>query len=116
MTASGAVEDDEESSAKAPLPVLGGRLEYRITPKLSMILAGDVFLFKTDNKTGSLGDGFLLFEHRTFDHFSFGAGFSRVALDLEIDDRETTELLEWQSVSPSVHVFRNAIWSLTTRR
>lgn len=103
--AAGAVEQEEATDAEAPLPVLGGRLLYRITPKLSMIAGTDLFLLKTDEQQGSLTDGHLLFEHRTLERVYFGAGLTRFELNLDIVDEATRDTWEWRSIYNGVYVY-----------
>ena len=55
-TQNSTIEETESASTTAPLPVLGGRLVYRITPKLSMIASADVF-FLNGSGEKRLADG-----------------------------------------------------------
>lgn len=86
-TQNSVIEETESASTTAPLPVLGGRLLYRITPKLSMIVAGDVFFLNRSEEKGSLTDAYIVFEHQTFERVGFGAGLNRFTLNVErVDD------------------------------
>jgi hypothetical protein len=105
MRASEPVEQRESSSTRAPLPVLGGRLQFRIAPKLSMFLSTDLFLFKTANSQGSLADSQLVFEHRILDRVYAGAGLSRFELDLDLENDRTQELWDWRSIYSGVYAY-----------
>ena len=102
---SGAVEQEQQSSASAPLPVLGGRLLFRITPKLSFIYNTDLFLFNDGHAEGSLADSRLLLEHRTFERFYFGGGLSRFELNLDVQDDVTTDVWTWRSIYHGAYVY-----------
>ena len=76
----------EDASVTAPLPMLGGRIRYRVTPKWSMVLAADVFFLSVGDQRGAITDSSLLFEYQTNSAFAFGVGLNRFSLDLEIVD------------------------------
>jgi hypothetical protein len=77
---------EERADFLAPLPMLGGRLVYRITPKLIVVASADWLFLNYDAYRGSLVDAGAFIEHRTFKHVGFGGGLNRLALDLEVDD------------------------------
>ena len=72
----------------APLPVLGGRLEYRATPKLSLLATADWFVLNYADYRGVLSDVQVLAHHRTFYHVGFGGGINLQSTDTEYDDDE----------------------------
>ena len=86
----------EDASVTAPLPMLGGRLRYRMTPKWSMILVSDIFFLTYDSQEGSLTDSSILFEYQGDSAFGFGAGLNRFVLDLDIVDGGRR--WDWESV------------------
>jgi hypothetical protein len=87
------IEQTEAASTIAPLPVLGGRLLYRITPRLNMVVSGDVFFLNQSEQQGSLTDLYVVFEHQTFERVGFGGGLNRFTLDVElIDDGRLCDL------------------------
>jgi hypothetical protein len=86
----------EDASVTAPLPMLGGRILYRMTPKWSMILYSDIFFLTYDSQEGSLTDSSILFEYQGDSAFGFGAGLNRFALDLDIVDGGRR--WDWESV------------------
>jgi hypothetical protein len=76
----------DDASVTAPLPMLGGRLMYRLTPKWSMALASDVFFLSAGDQKGAVTDSSILFEYQTNSAFGFGVGLNRFTLDLDIVD------------------------------
>jgi hypothetical protein len=83
-TASGSFA--ESSSATAPLPVIGFRLDYAFTPKWWMRGKYELFfLDSVDSFRGALNDFSLAIEHRTFQHIGFGFGLNRNSLDVEVE-------------------------------
>lgn len=94
---------EEGGSATAPLPMLGGRMRYRITPKLSMDVQSDIFFLNRGDQQGSLTDTYLSFEHQTFDRIAFGAGVNRWALDIDFTDNG--ERWDWQSVYTGAYLY-----------
>ena len=76
----------EDASVIAPLPMLGGRIRYRLTPKWSMALASDVFLLSVGDSSGAVTDSSFLFEYQTNSAFGVGVGLNRFTLDLDIVD------------------------------
>lgn len=86
----------EGASVTAPLPMFGGRIRYRMTPKWSMILVSDIFFLTSGSQEGSLTDSSILFEYQGDSAFGFGAGLNRFALDLDIVDGGRR--WDWESV------------------
>jgi hypothetical protein len=84
QTASGSLA--QSSSATAPLPVFGFRLDYALTPKWWMRGKYELFfLDSVDSFRGALNDFTLAIEHRTFQHIGFGFGLNRSSLDVEVE-------------------------------
>lgn len=86
--AGGGEEIADDGTLTAPLPTIGGRLGYVVTPKLQVILVGDVFFINYQQYEGVLTDLQLFAEHRTFRNVGFGAGFNYQGLSAEIDGDE----------------------------
>ena len=97
------IQTAERASTTAPLPMLGGRLVYRITPKLSMSVVSDIFFLTRDNQEGSLSDTHIVFEHQTFDRVGFGGGLNRFSLDLDLADDGA--LWDWESDYTGAYLF-----------
>jgi hypothetical protein len=76
----------EDASVTAPLPMLGGRIKYSLTPKWSMVLSSNVFLLSTGDQSGAITDSSFVFEYQTNSAFGFGVGLNRYTIDLDIDD------------------------------
>jgi hypothetical protein len=74
---------NERESLTAPLPVLGVRLAYRISPKLAVIAVGDWFFLNFDEYEGGMGDFFTIVEHRTTKHVGIGGGLNVFQLNVE---------------------------------
>lgn len=66
----------------APLPVLGLRFTFAVTPKLFLKQEADVLYLKVDNFTGSIVDLNFAIEHKTFKHFGFGLGVNSNKLQI----------------------------------
>jgi len=77
----------ENTSVTAPLPVVGFRLDYALTPKWWARAKYELFfLDSVQAYTGALSDFTASIEHRTFAHLGFGIGVNRSSLDVEVDD------------------------------
>lgn len=82
-------ELEESGKFPLPLPVLGGRLGYHVTPKLSVLAQADFFFLNYGDYRGRLVDAGLLVEHHTFRHVGFGGGLNLLSLNAEIEEEET---------------------------
>jgi hypothetical protein len=82
----------EEESLTAPLPVIGARLRYQITPKLGLLTTSDWMFVDYQGYRGTIVDVQLFLNHKTFKHVGFGAGLNVQSFNLEVDD----EQLFWQ--------------------
>jgi len=101
-------EREEGGSATAPLPMVGGRLRYRITPKLAMDVQSDIFFLNQSEQRGSLTDSYLSFEHQTYDRIAFGAGINRWALAIDFTD--DGERWDWQSVYTGAYLYLRVLF------
>ncbi len=79
------VEEAAEQSVTAPLPVVGGRLIYNVTPKLGVLLNTDWFFLNYNEYQGVLLDTILFADHRTFKHVGFGGGINLQTINVEVD-------------------------------
>jgi hypothetical protein len=84
-TGSASVDIREDADATAPLPVVGIRLGYRITPRLAYNADLDVFVVSYDRYKGYSSDVKLLLEYRPSKHLGFGGGISVTNLDIEVE-------------------------------
>ena len=83
----------------APLPVLGARMDYRVTPKLDVLAGADIFFINQGDYSGSMTDLRLQLEHRTTKHFGFGVGLDHFALDADAtgDKWQGAVAADWNS-------------------
>jgi hypothetical protein len=81
---------NEQETLTAPLPVVGGRLVYRITPRLSALVAGDWFFINYDAYQGNMSDFFTIIEHRATKHFGVGGGINLFSLNVVIEETDIT--------------------------
>jgi len=81
---------EERADGVAPLPVIGGRVSYSITPKWIWLTSIDVFAIDTGSYGGTLTDIEILFENRVSRHFGWGAGFEVLSFDLNATDDDLT--------------------------
>lgn len=79
---------EEEDEAFVPLPVVGLRGTYAITPKLFLRASWEYFKISEDDLEGRLIDTNIMLEHNTFKNVGFGIGFNIVDFDLEDNDGE----------------------------
>jgi len=74
-------------SVSAPLPTLGFRLDYQISPRWHSLLGADVLYVDTgDDLKGSLDTTSLAVEWRVARNVVLGAGLERWAIDVSVDD------------------------------
>lgn len=75
----------ESAGVTAPLPVLGLRMGYAITPKWSTQLLMEAFAIDyEDTFSGSLTNFELNTEYRLFQNFAIGAGIASLGIDVEV--------------------------------
>ena len=98
-----APDESENRSVTAPLPMLGGRLIYRLSPKWQILASSDIFFLNRGSQEGQLADSNILIEYKASDHFSFGGGLNRFSLDLQLVDNGRQ--WDWSSVHTGVHLY-----------
>ena len=98
-----ALDESENQSVMAPLPMIGGRLVYRLSPKWKILAATDIFFFNRDSQEGQLTDTNIFIEYEASDHFLFGGGINRFSLDLQLLDDDTA--WDWSSVHTGLHLY-----------
>ena len=73
----------------APLPMIGLRMGYAITPKWSVNYVAESFFIDINDKLrGALINYELNTEYKLFKHFAIGAGFARIGSSLEVNDND----------------------------
>jgi hypothetical protein len=75
----------EADSITAPLPVIGLRGDFAITPKLFFKTNIDFFYVEFDNYEGSIVDVRMAVEYNLFKNVGFGLGFEHVQVDVEAE-------------------------------
>lgn len=77
----------ETAATTAPMPVLGFRMDYAATPRLTVRFRTDTFYFDFEDKIrGSLVELQVGAEYRMFRNFSVGGSLSRLAIDVDVED------------------------------
>ncbi len=76
----------EQADGVAPLPVVGGRLSFSISPKWIWITSIDLFAISTGGYSGTLTDIEVLIENRVSRRFGWGAGIEVLSFDLSASD------------------------------
>lgn len=74
ITSTGVAASDART--KFPLPVVGFRLSYNITPKFSWYVRAEVFALEFEEWEGAYTTAQLGMEYRAFEHVGFGLGVS----------------------------------------
>ena len=77
--------DEDVSDFLAPLPVVGLRGAYAITPKFFLKASVDYFWIEIDSFEGQLIDTNLSLEYNFFKYVGAGIGYNYFNLDLEVD-------------------------------
>lgn len=75
----------EEESVTAPLPFLGVRLDYAITPKLFIKQSVDFFYMEYNQFKGRLLDAKIGIEYNIWKHFGLGLAYNFFYMDVESD-------------------------------
>ena len=75
----------EHASQTTPLPVLGLRLNYQATEKLTLLVNVDTLLVEAGRYGGTYHDSYVLLEWRLSKVFSIGGGLNFLALDLDYE-------------------------------
>jgi hypothetical protein len=77
----------ESAGVTVPLPVIGLRMGYAITPKWNVRYVSEAFFIDFDDSfRGAIINFELNTEYRLFKHFALGAGLARIGVDAEVDD------------------------------
>lgn len=77
----------ESAGVTVPLPVVGLRMGYAITPKWNVRYVSEAFFIDMDDSfRGAILNFELNTEYRLFKHFALGAGLARIGINAEVDD------------------------------
>jgi len=83
ISASGGFEGHEKESITAPLPVLGMRADFAITPKVFLNYSFEFFYLEYDQFKGSVASAELTLEYKAFKYIGFGIGLDSFKLHIE---------------------------------
>ena len=70
------------------MPVVSFRMDYSPADRWTVRAGIDQFFINQDNYSGAFNDFMLAVEHQTFKYVSFGLGYDRLQLALEVDDAD----------------------------
>ena len=77
----------DEESVSSPVPILGFRVDYEITPRWHLNLKSDaVYLEADDELRGSIDNSSIAVEWRAIRNLVIGFGTERLAVDVDVDD------------------------------
>ncbi len=85
----------EADDLTAPLPVIGLRGKYQLTPRLVLRSSAELFAIEFDNVDGSLSDFYIGLDYHFHDNFAVGLGYNNVSLDVDADGSEFKGALDW---------------------
>lgn len=78
----------DEGDTTAPLPVIGARVAYQITPEWIFSASTEWFGIEADDYEGRFLDTRVSIEHNTFQNIGFGVGFNSSNFDIESEDSD----------------------------
>ena len=96
-------DEREDASITAPLPMLGGRIVYRLADKWSIVALSDIFFLDHGSQEGQLNDFHVRAEYKAGEHLSFGGGLNRFSLDLQLVDDDI--IWDWSSVYTGAYLY-----------
>ena len=82
----------EEEKITAPLPVLGLRGTFALTPRLFLKQSIEFFYLEIDNFKGLLTDINLALEYNAWKHVGLGIGYNTMRLNIEADGKDYPEI------------------------
>jgi len=85
----------EADGLTAPLPVIGLRGNYQLTPQLMLRSSAELFAIEFDHVDGSLVDFYVGLDYHFHDNFAVGLGYNNVSLDVDADGSEFKGALDW---------------------
>jgi hypothetical protein len=85
FNATGLISVGGSESFTAPLPVLGVRIDFAITPKWYFRSGLEVFYLEIGEFAGSILDANVAIEYLPWKHFGFGLGFDSLNVKVEAD-------------------------------
>src|SRR5512139_829207 len=88
MSALGLGSNQGDFNFTAPLPALGLRGDFAVTPRWMLRTNLDFFYLDYQSFKGSLGDARIAVEYNPWDHFGFGLGLDNFRAKLEAEDKD----------------------------
>jgi hypothetical protein len=85
----------EADDLTAPLPVIGLRGSYQLTPRLMLRSSAELFTIEFDDVDGSLVDFYVGLDYHFHDNFAVGLGYNNVSLDVDADGSDFQGALDW---------------------
>ena len=76
-------QQEEVDSITAPLPVIGLKGDFAITPKLFLKSYIDLFYLEFDDYVGKIWNYHIALEYNVFKNVGFGVGFDHLEVDVE---------------------------------
>ena len=92
INATGLINVDETERFTAPLPTLGIRMDFAITPKWFLRSGFDVFYLEVKEFTGAIYESHVAVEYLPWKHLGFGLGFNTFNLDIEADGEDYPQI------------------------
>jgi len=92
IDASGFVNIDETQRFTAPLPTLGIRMDFAITPKWFLRSGFDVFYLEIKNFKGTIFESHAAIEYLPWKNLGFGLGFNTFDLNIEADGEDYPQI------------------------
>ncbi|MGD8428755.1 MAG: hypothetical protein PVH63_14110, partial [Balneolaceae bacterium] len=92
LNATGLINVDETERFTAPLPTLGLRADFAITPKWFLRSSLEIFYLEIREFTGAIYDSHVAIEYLPWKHFGFGLGFNKFNLDIEADGEDYPQI------------------------
>lgn len=88
LSASGLFQGEAKADFTAPLPTLGLRIDFAITPKWILRMGTEFFYLKYRNFEGSLIYAKSAIEYNAWKHFGIGLGYESFRARLEADGED----------------------------
>lgn len=92
INAAGLINVDENERFTAPLPTLGIRMDFAITPKWFLRSGFDVFYLEIKEFKGAIYESHAAIEYLPWKHLGFGLGFNVFNLDIEADGEDYPQI------------------------
>ncbi len=88
LSATGLVDESGSQDFTAPLPVVGLRMDFALTPQWFIRSRAQVFYAEYESFTGGVMNFHAAVEYNPWTHVGFGLGFDTMNIRLEADDED----------------------------